>query len=165
MCGSLLSWTPIIQIAWEILHLCLDRGEEATHIVCIPHSFIGSGFIGSGAEEANNPLLRLIAIAPTSLWLIKPTSFFCTTIQSRVWDVGAGMNIRGAGQVFGQKEWLLTLENLQTFGQRDVWTKTQKHKQTNREFNIRMSGQFRILATFFICIMLRFGPKTVIAYN
>ena len=71
----------------------------------------------------------------------------------------------GAGQVFGQKEWLLTLENLQTFGQSDVWTKTQKYKQTNREFNIRMSGQFRILATFFICIKLRFDPKTVIAYN
>ena len=79
------------------------------------------------------------------------------------WGVWWILNIRGAGQVFGQKEWLLTLENLQTFGQRDVWTKTQKHKQTNREFNIRMSGQFRILATFFICIKLRFGPKTVIA--
>ena len=157
MCGSLLSWTPIIQIAWEILHLCLDRGEEVTHLVCIPPPLLAP------AEEANNPLLRLIAIAPTSLWLIKPTSFFCTTIQSRVWDVGAGLNIRGAGQVFGQKEWLLTLENLQTFGQSDVWTKTQKHKQTNREFNIRMSGQFRILATFFICIKLRLGPKTVIA--
>ena len=157
MCGTLLSWTPIIQIAWEILYSCFRQGWRSNTHCVHPSPLLDP------AEEANNPLLRLIAIAPTSLWLIKPTSFFCTTIQSRVWDVGAGLNIRGAGQVFGQKEWLLTLENLQTFGQRDVWTKTQKHKQTNREFNIRMSGQFRILATFFICIKLRLGPKTVIA--
>ena len=62
MCGTLLSWTPIIQIAWEILHLCLDRGEEVKHTLCasLPPLL-------DPAEEANNPLLRLIAIAPTSL--------------------------------------------------------------------------------------------------
>ena len=44
---------------------------------------------------------------------------------------------------FGQKEWLLRLESLQTFDESDKKTKEKR----KREFNIVMSGQF--LAMFF----------------
>ena len=138
MCGSLLSWTPIIQIAWEILHLCLDRGEEATHLVCIPPPLLDP------AEEANNPLLRLIAIAPTSLWLIKPTSFFCTTIQSRVWDVGAGRNIRGVDKK--NDCW-----HLRTFRHLVSVMSGQKDKNTNKQTESLIfgcQGSFAFLQRF-----------------
>ena len=147
MCGTLLSWTPIIQIAWEILYSCFRQGWRSNTHCVHPSPLLDP------AEEANNPLLRLIAIAPTSLWLIKPTSFFLHNNPEQSMGCRGGACDEywisaGRGKYLDKKNdcW-----HLRTFRHLVSVMSGQKHKNTNKQTESLIfgcQGSFAFLQRF-----------------
>ena len=82
----------------------------------------------------------MVSSGPRWCWWLSLVVFSCP--GSSIPDLGRSVSHSlSATFEFWHKEWLLSLQTLQTFDQHDVWTKRQKDKRQKDQKTLRQKGE------------------------